>query len=235
MPDDIGLVLSCEHGGNRVPAEYRALFKGKQRILASHRGWDPGALDLARTIARATEAPLVATTVSRLVVECNRSIGHPRVFSEFTRALPRDERSRLLDLYYHPHRGAVEAVVRSALRSHAVVVHVGIHTFAPVLDGRRRSADIGLLYDPHRAAETVLADMWLIALARVTPELHVKRNYPYRGWSDGLTTTLRGAFPARRYLGIEIEVNQALALGPAKEWARVRGAIADSLQLVLAR
>ena len=234
-PDDIGLVLSCEHGGNRVPAECRPLFKGRQSVLDSHRGWDPGALDLARTLAHATEAPLVATTVSRLVVECNRSIGRPQLFSEFTRPLPRDERTRLLDLYYHPHRGAVEAVVRSAMRTHAVVVHVGVHTFAPVLNGRTRTADIGLLYDPRRAAESVFADMWLIALARVAPGLHVKRNYPYRGWSDGLTTTLRGLLPARRYLGIELEVNQALALGPPKEWARARRAIADSLRLVLSR
>jgi len=231
---DVGLVVSCEHGGNRVPAAYRALFKGKQGVLDSHRGWDPGALDLARALARATDAPLVANTVSRLVVECNRSIGHPRVFSEFTRGLSRDERARLLDLYYHPHRGAVEAVVRSALRTHAVVVHVGVHTFTPVFDGRRRTADVGLLYDPGRAAELVFCDRWLIGLARVAPELHVKRNYPYRGWSDGLTTTLRGALPARRYLGVELEVNQALVARAAR-WKRVRTTIARSLEVVLGR
>ena len=231
---DIALVVSCEHAGNRVPTECRALFRGKQRILDSHRGWDPGALEVARALVRASEAPLVANNVSRLVVECNRSVGHPQLFSEFTRRLAREERTRLLDRYYHPHRGAVEAVVKSALRTHARVVHVGVHTFTPVMNGRTRSADVGLLYDPSRSEETHFVDVWMHALHWEAPLLRVKKNYPYRGWTDGLTTTLRGTFGARRYLGIELEVSQALALGPARRRTDVPNRIAHSLALLLA-
>jgi predicted N-formylglutamate amidohydrolase len=229
---ELALVLSCEHGGNAVPAEYRALFKGAKRALASHRGWDPGALDLARALARALDAPLVATTTSRLVVECNRSLTSRQLFSEFTKGLPRPEKKHLLDSHYHPHRGAVEAVARSAIRSHGAAVHVGVHSFTPVMGGRLRDADIGLLYDPRRPAEAVFCELWTIALARIAPELHVRRNYPYRGWSDGLTTALRAALPPARYLGIELEVNQALVAMSAA-WARTRSAIAESLALVL--
>jgi predicted N-formylglutamate amidohydrolase len=175
---DPAIVISCEHGGNRVPASYSARFRGHKKVLASHRGWDPGALPLARTLARSLDAPLVATTVTRLLVECNRSPGHPRLFSEFTRRLPRAEKKTLLDHYYHPHRGAVEAVVQSGIRTHGSVIHIGVHTFAPVLSGRPRDADVGLLYDPRRPLETTLCDLWLIALARVAPALHVRRNDP---------------------------------------------------------
>jgi predicted N-formylglutamate amidohydrolase len=224
------VVLSCEHGGNRVPPPYRSLFRGKRAVLDSHRGWDSGALDLARAIATSLDAPLVANTVSRLLIEPNRSPGHPQLFSEFTRRLPREEKERIRALYYDPHRGAVEAVVRSALRTHARVVHIGVHTFTPVLDGRRRRADAGLLYDPARRMETIFCDLWMIALARVAPSLHVRRNYPYRGTSDGLTTALRRKFPAARYLGIELEVNQAIAGGA--EWSRTRRDIVRSVQLV---
>ena len=38
--------LSCEHGGNHIPTAYQPLFKGAEEVLASHRGWDPGALEL---------------------------------------------------------------------------------------------------------------------------------------------------------------------------------------------
>jgi hypothetical protein len=55
-------------------------------------------------------------------------------------------------------------------------------------------------------------DVWLHALHWEAPHLRVKKNYPYRGWTDGLTTTLREQFPAKRYVGLELEVNQALAL-----------------------
>ncbi len=227
---DVALVLSCEHGGNRIPARYRHLFRGSTRVLASHRGWDPGALELARAIRRATGAPLVATTTSRLLVECNRSIGHRRLFSEFTRDLADDEKARILARHYHPHRAAVEKTIRGAMRGANQIVHVGVHTFTPVFEGRRRTADIGVLYDPRRAFETGVACAIVNALKANTPGLRVRRNYPYRGWTDGLTTTLRGVFPARRYAGIELEVNQGLSAGHPRRWQAVQRAIAAAIR-----
>ena len=52
------VLLTCEHGGNRVPAEFARLFRGKRNLLDSHRGYDPGALELARTCARRLKVPL---------------------------------------------------------------------------------------------------------------------------------------------------------------------------------
>lgn len=229
--EPFAIVLSCEHGGNRVPPAYRPWFRRARRVLDSHRGWDPGALVLARALARALDAPMVATTVSRLVVECNRSVGHPRLFSEFTRGLSRGEKQELLEGHYHPHRGAVEAVVRSAIRTHGRVVHIGVHTFTPVVDGKRRAVDIGLLYDPARRLESRWCEEWSEILALVAPALRVRRNQPYRGSSDGLTTALRRRLPASRYLGIELEVNQALATGAM---TRVSRQLAASLRLLIA-
>ena len=37
-------LFTCEHGGNRIPAPYRRLFRGQRALLDSHRGYDPGAL-----------------------------------------------------------------------------------------------------------------------------------------------------------------------------------------------
>ena len=113
------LVLSCEHGGNRVPARWRDRFKGSEALLRSHRGWDPGALPLARSLARRLGAPLIASTVTRLLVEPNRSLGHPRLFSDLTRPLPSSERALLVERYWRPHRARVEASVRDALAAAA--------------------------------------------------------------------------------------------------------------------
>jgi len=225
---DVALVLSCEHAGNAIPARYRPLFRAAHDVLASHRGWDPGALDLARTIARATHAPLTATTTSRLLVECNRSIDHPRLFSEFTRGLGVREKRHILKVHYHPHRGAVATAVRNALRTSRCAVQIGVHTFTPVWDGRRRATDIGVLYDPRRAFETGVACALAGALQAALPRRRIHRNRPYRGWTDGLTTTLRGTFPARRYAGIELEVNQALVSG--KDWRALEHVIAGAVR-----
>ena len=97
-------------------------------------------------------------------------------------------------------------------RPPGLVVHVGVHTFTPVWRGRRRTTDVGLLYDPDRPTEAPLAATWTAALRRdrVSRSLTVHRNRPYRGWTDGLTTTLRSEFPPERYSGIELELSQAL-------------------------
>jgi len=30
------LLITCEHGGNRIPARYRPLFRGAGKLLDSH-------------------------------------------------------------------------------------------------------------------------------------------------------------------------------------------------------
>jgi hypothetical protein len=86
------LVVTCEHGGNRVPHRYRPLFHGLERALETHLGYDFGALRVARDLAAAFRAPVVASTVTRLVVDLNRSIGHPRRYGKTVRSLVREER-----------------------------------------------------------------------------------------------------------------------------------------------
>jgi predicted N-formylglutamate amidohydrolase len=228
MPrDEIALILSCEHGGNDIPARYRPLFTGAAQVLASHRGWDPGSLELARSIRRVTRAPLIATTTSRLLVECNRSLDHPKLFSQFTRDLPDDEKARLLAHYYHPHRVAVEKSVREALRASRRVLHIGVHTFTPVYEGRKRTVDVGVLHDPRRTFENGVACELAERLRAALPELRVKRNLPYRGWTDGLVTSLRRVFPAGRYAGIELEVSQGF-VGTAR-WRTMQRSIAAAI------
>jgi len=70
-----GLVITCEHGGNRIPALYRGLFQAQQPLLDTHQGYDPGALVMARALAKALAAPLVASTVSRSIDSGRRAIG----------------------------------------------------------------------------------------------------------------------------------------------------------------
>ena len=65
--------------------------------------------------------------------------------------------------------------------------------------------------------------------------MRVRRNYPYNGASDGLTTYLRGRFSGRLYSGIELEVNQRYPLGDALVWRRLRASIIAALRDALAQ
>ncbi|GIW80196.1 MAG: hypothetical protein KatS3mg105_2003 [Gemmatales bacterium] len=226
------LLLTCEHGGNRIPKEYKKLFRGAERTLASHRGWDPGALMLARTFERRLGAPLIFATVSRLLVELNRSPHHRLLFSEFTRSLDPSAKQHILQRFYYPYRQRVQAWIAARIAAGETVLHISVHSFAPHLDGIIRHADVGLLYDPSRARERDFCNRWYAELAQHLPGLRVRRNYPYLGKSDGLTTSLRKSF-ADAYLGIELEVNQALVEPAASRWRRLREQLTESLAACL--
>lgn len=226
----IAVIVSCEHGGRRVPDEYLSLFadEAAARALDSHRAYDEGAADVARALAERLGATLFVADTTRLLVDLNRSLGHPRVFSELSRSLGADERARLIEVYYRPYRGAVEAAVAEAARR-GPVLHVSAHSFTPVLDGHERRADVGLLFDPRRSEEAAFAAGWREALRRALPHGSViRRNYPYRGVSDGFTTHLRRRFPGDVYRGLELEVNQRRAGG--LDWPPYVLALAESLQ-----
>jgi predicted N-formylglutamate amidohydrolase len=232
MPDR--LILTCEHAGNVVPATYRSLFFEHRHLLPTHRGWDPGALLLAREMAERFSAPLYFETTTRLLVDLNRSVGTPDLHSEATRHMPLAERRRILDRYYHPHRRRVDEAMAGAVRtSRDRIVHIASHSFTPELHGHVRTADVGLLYDPGRPGEVAFCTKWLEALRRADPSLRLRRNYPYLGKSDGVAQVLRRKYPPGRYVGIELEVNQRYVERGGPAWPKVRRTLIETLAEVL--
>ncbi|UJH91569.1 N-formylglutamate amidohydrolase [Antarcticibacterium sp. 1MA-6-2] len=200
------LLLTCEHGGNEIPENYLNLFLGFEDVLTTHRGFDPGALDLFRFLGPLSNFELYSTT-SRLLVELNRSLHHAALFSEITKSLFRSEKEEILASYYLPYRKQVEEKINRWLKEGESVVHISVHSFTPILEEITRNADIGILFDPSRADEKLLAKSWKGNLKILAPHLRVRFNYPYKGTADGFTTYLRKKFP-ENYIGIELEVNQ---------------------------
>jgi len=227
----LNLVLSSEHGGNRLPARFRSTFWSAQAALESHRGWDAGSLQLARQLARRSSAPLVACTTSRLLIDLNRSLGHAKLFSEWTRGLPQAERERLVERWWHPHRDELAAWIEAQPKG--PVLHLSVHSFTPVWEEVEREVDVGLLYDPARKRERAFVDDYIDALQKRGPKLRIRRNQPYRGTADGLTTAFRKRFRPTRYLGVELEVSQRYPLGPADEWKRLRSDLCAALDASL--
>lgn len=226
----VAYLVTCEHGGNRIPAPYASLFQGQRRLLSSHRGYDAGALVMARSLARALDATLVTATVSRLLVELNRSPGRQFRYSPIMRVAPRALRAEICKRYYVPYWAGVEDFVRKALVMGKRVVHVSSHSFTPALNGATRRADVGLLYDPDRACERTLCTHWQAALRSRAPGWIVRRNYPYQGRGDGLTRYLRARFDDAAYCGVELEINQKHVRNGHAIAAHERAAIALALR-----
>ncbi|MEX2185629.1 MAG: N-formylglutamate amidohydrolase [Pirellulales bacterium] len=232
MSRRVALVVTCEHGGNEVPPEHAAAFEGAKDILDSHRGYDPGTLELAGEFAAALAAPLHVATVSRLVVELNRSPHHRALFSEFTRGLSTPARGQLIERHYRPYRDAVEARIADVIGAGAVALHVSVHSFTPVFDGVARRADVGLLYDPRRTLERQWCGRWRDALVQRRSDLLIRRNYPYRGVADGFVTHLRRTFSEASYVGVELEVNQKFPLASGSAWTRLKQDLAQTLATI---
>jgi predicted N-formylglutamate amidohydrolase len=230
LADDLQILITCEHGGNRVPPPYRHLFPRRGGVLDSHRGWDPGALVLARELAGTLGAELFFSTTTRLLIDLNRSPGPPALFSPYTRGLAADERRAIMDGFYTPYRAKVEETVRRHCCSGGRVVHLSVHSFSPRLDGDVRRADLGLLYDPRRSGERRFCRQVKDCLKKTLPALLVRRNYPYRGTADGLTTWLRRQFGGPEYLGVELELNQRITRADPRRWRSLRAALGRCLR-----
>jgi predicted N-formylglutamate amidohydrolase len=220
MARSFGIVVSSEHAGNRIPAAHASLFADKQALLASHSGYDRGALGAARELAARLGARLVYGTTSRLLVDLNRSLHHPKLFSAPVNGLSRGERDNIVRRHYLPYRERLRRLLDEELARRGFVVHLSVHSFTPVLDGVVRNADLGLLYDPGRRRERRFARSLRSLLAGGEPALRTRLNYPYLGIADGAVTAMRRELSARQYLGIELELNQRVFAARGAKRAR---------------
>jgi len=211
------LILTCEHASNKLPAAFKKAVPAE--VLKTHRAYDIGAVLVFRRLVKFAKPEFFCEgKFSRLFVDLNRTITNKSAFSDYLR---NNEKAKAqATAYWQEYRAAIEKFVASSLsspkrtslknraaKSAPTIVHLGIHSFTPVLNGKVRNTDIGILYDPARPQERAYANVIKAEIKRLYPAMKVRFNYPYKGSSDGLTTTLRKKF-GPRYVGIEIEINQ---------------------------
>lgn len=200
------LLISCEHGGNEIPYSLKQKVKIPVKILNSHRGLDIGALEIAQSLGRKFKIPVHTNLMSRLIIEYNRSLHHPKLFSEYTKALDVKTKENLIKEYV-----AYRDKILKAWKPRTL--HLSIHSFTPVMNGEVRNCDFGILYDPAREKEKAFARELKIKLNG--KGIKARLNYPYLGKSDGLTTYLRKHL-GKSYAGLELEFNQNLVFNTAK-------------------
>lgn len=206
------LILTCEHAVNTIPIEFSDLFSGHAEVLETHRAVDIGAKNIADYLATHLPCHLYQhANVSRLLIDCNRTCEHPSAFSEWSKTLSLSQKEYIIQQYYKPFRDQVTQSIAELIdEEKQSVLHLSIHSFTPVLYGKVRQTEIGLLYDPKRALEKQVATDLKIRLSHPTPHYRVRFNYPYLGTSNGFTTTLRKQWDATHYIGLELEMNQTL-------------------------
>ena len=174
-------VLICDHASNFIPPEFGTLRLDRSE-LSRHIAWDPGALPVARTMARALDAVLVESCISRLVIDCNRPLDAPDLIPSLSETttipgnvgLSEQSRSRRVQLSWTPFHDAIESVVADRLALGRETRLVSVHSFTPLYKGFSRPWEIGIIHDDDQRLSAPMIDA-----LRALPGLTVGVNEPY--------------------------------------------------------
>jgi predicted N-formylglutamate amidohydrolase len=216
-------VLVCDHASNRIPEQYNDLGLGGIDRLR-HIAWDPGALAVANKLVDLLDAPLVHSTVSRLVIDCNRDHDAPDLIPEMSErtAIPAnaklspEERAQRITAFHTPFHDAIEHLLDRRAAEGLETVLVTIHSFTPIYKDIPRPWPIGLIHglDEH------FTRSFREALQADDSNLNVGWNEPYAAL-NGVTFTLEHHGDGRGLPATMIEIRNDEILEPSgvARWA----------------
>ena len=210
-------VLVCDHASNRIPAPYGDLGLAPHQRL-THIAWDPGALAVSLQLSEILDAPLVQSTVSRLVIDCNRgpnAVDLIPVVSERTQiranaGLPESERAARLAAFHAPFHQAIDAVLDARLEEDREAILVAIHSFTPTYKDVPRPWPVGLI----PGIDESLTRGLQAALAAESPDLNIGWNEPYAARKE-VTHTVEEHGDRRGLPTTMIEIRHNEILEPA--------------------
>ena len=151
---DSPFLFACDHAGRRMPKALGDLGLAPEHF-ERHIAYDVGIEPVARRLAAAFDAPLVAQTYSRLVIDCNRPTHVPASIPTLSEATPipgnqgisAAERAARIDALFRPYHDTLERILEARKRQDVPTVLIAMHSFTPVYNGASRPWRLGLLYD----------------------------------------------------------------------------------------
>ncbi len=227
-----GMLFVADHAKRAMPCEY-----GRLGLPASefdrHIAYDIGVEMVTRRLCELTGAPAVLGGFSRLLIDPNRGEDDPTLIRQIydgavvpgNYPMPDAERERRLDNYFRPYHDAVAAMTASvAEKSGGAPFIVSVHSFTPVMQGRPRPWQVGILWDSDDRAVRPMIEM-----LSADPALTVGDNEPYDGALRG-DTMFRHAI-VNGFAHVLIEIRQDLIVGQqgADAWAKRLAPMLDAI------
>jgi predicted N-formylglutamate amidohydrolase len=210
-------VIVCDHARNRIPARYGSLgLTAIERL--SHIAWDPGALSVSARLSELLDAPLVRSTVSRLIIDCNRDLDAPDLIwtlSENTRIAANEqldaaERQYRVDHFHRPYHASIETLLEARRHAGQETILICLHSFTPVYHGIARPWPIGVIHGRDSGYTQAVFD----ALKAEDDSLAIGWNEPYAAL-NGVTLTLERHGDGRGIDATMIEIRNDEILEPA--------------------
>ena len=119
--------------------------------MDTHWAVDIGAEDVAAALASNMKLPLIASRISRLVIDVNRPLSSDTLFRLTAEGKPvtlnielsPEDRQERIDRYWKPYRHDLSEML---IDNPAIDLVLSIHSFTPLYEGEPRDCEIGVLY-----------------------------------------------------------------------------------------
>jgi predicted N-formylglutamate amidohydrolase len=222
-------VIVVDHASRRIPRRLGNLGLPPAE-LERHIAWDIGGLAVARQVAAALDASLLAQNYSRLVIDCNRdpkvATSIPQVGESVTIpgnvGLSEAEVAARRAEIFDPYHERVRALLDERQAAGRPTILVAQHTMTNVFKGTRRDMHAAVLYNRDRRFAGLVLDS-----LRREAGLLIADNEPYFV-SDETDYTIPRHGEARGLPHVEIEIRQDLVSDEAGQSAwgkRIAGAL----------
>jgi predicted N-formylglutamate amidohydrolase len=222
------LVFVVDHASNFIPEEYQNLGLGLD-VLNSHVAIDIGAKQMAQGLVSRLGGTAVMACFSRLLIDPNRELWRENIIPDVSdgiliagnQNLTDAEKQARLDKFYTPFHEAVEAEIKNLLDQGLRPFVIGVHSFTPEMNGKKRPWHIGFMWNGDARLGLALANKFE-EQGKV-----VGHNLPYGG--DDLFHTMMSHGFAHGLPHTQIEVRQDL-IGNKKDADHWAGLIATALK-----
>lgn len=193
------VLLIGDHAGRAIPRALNDLGLG-EADRSRHIGWDIGIRALGERLADALDAVFIHQVYSRLVIDCNRAPGTPQsaiAISDGTTVpgnqnLSAEDIRARVDEVHAPYHAAIAAELARRRERAGSTILISLHSFTPVMAGRARPWEVGLLHDRGDTSFTHFA----LDILKAAGNLCVGDNQPYKMDGTDYTVPLH-AYPAR--------------------------------------
>jgi predicted N-formylglutamate amidohydrolase len=225
-------VIVVDHASRRIPRRLKDLGLPESE-LKRHIAWDIGALSVARQVAQALDAALVAQNYSRLVIDCNRDPGVATSIPRLSESVEIPGNKDLSEAQillrrgeiFDPYHGRIGALLDERAAAGRMTILVAQHSMTDVYLGVRREMHAAILYNRDRRFAGSVLDC-----LRREAGLIVADNQPYFV-SDATDYSIPRHGEARGLPHVEIEIRQDLVSDETgqSQWAqRIARALRDA-------
>ncbi len=225
------VLLVCDHASSAVPHGLGDLGLPRHEV-ERHIGWDIGAAEVTRALAENLGATAVLSGVSRLVVDCNRSLDDPTLIPAVSdgvsvpgnQSVAARERDARIEAWFQPYHAAIGRELARLESPNRAATLISIHSFTPHMNGSARPWPVGVLWnrDPRLAVPVIEA---LRSRGH-----HVGDNEPYSGRTGAHTVDTHAAGHGRPHVTLEIRQDLIADTSGARRWANL---IAEVLHPIL--